>query len=133
MSEPALTAADLIAQATEPCHHKRPARGPCPICLEDIIDTINRSLLNVHADDMESLRDQWHEDAEAIGEERDEANKHAQSAEEALTNMRKLAANLQEQFTSMSEATAKFIQDQVEEIETLIEDYEAETGLELGN
>jgi hypothetical protein len=35
VSRPTPTATDLIAQATEPCHHRREPFGPCGTCLDD--------------------------------------------------------------------------------------------------
>lgn len=110
MSRPAPSGADLVARASEPCHHRREPFGPCETCLEEAIEealagpqeACDEQIANLKSDHASTME-------ELLGEKKE--------AEEAYVNVKNNLDDLREKLTAAQEA----INGAVEEMESVDE------------
>ena len=107
------TAADWIAKASEPCHHRREPFGPCAVCLEDVMQEAMdgaRGLLQSDLDDANERCRQQEYDAD---ERQTEIENQRDAAVEAT---RKLIESVRDVRGAVANSTKEYIEQQLDAV-----------------
>jgi flavin-binding protein dodecin len=115
----AILAADLIALATAPCHHRRNLMGHCPTCLEDAItEAIQRREDEIGQQYRDCIENAECETADARGEAED-AIRQMNDYDESLTDLRRRVRTILDDAAANSKAAI------IADLERLVATFEA--------